>query len=219
MTSFKLTSFKMTSRCINRSKSKSPPCPRKEHGDKDGARIIKGRPFRVGCGWCEKQQPADDAVGAGDAGGCDSGLYSWDARPAACDLRGRNAFGVALRCAGAACGQAGGVQSAEERAVEVWEQERCHRCAEAGGVVAGGDAVAGVSRGDERAAGAAGGAQLYPADRRHDASDGAAEGGVSRPGGELRGQEAVWAAASGAVSGAVGPERSAAAGRAFVFGT
>src|SRR5258708_33586629 len=24
---------------------------------KDRARIIKGRPFRVGCGWCEKQQP------------------------------------------------------------------------------------------------------------------------------------------------------------------
>ncbi len=40
--------------------------------------------------------------------------------------------------------------------------------------------------------GAASGAQLYHADRRHDAGERTAEGGLSRPGHRQRGQEGVW---------------------------
>jgi hypothetical protein len=118
---------------------------------KDGARIIKGRPFRSrlrlvceattkaqrkehpdeqceicgdGCppghdfgGGAGREWAGNDAVGAGDADGCDSGFYSWRAGETAGDLRRGDTFGVALRCAGAASGEVGGVQSAEECAV------------------------------------------------------------------------------------------------------
>ena len=140
----------------------------------------------------------------GHASGRDSGFYRRDARNSARHLRGRNAFGLALRSIGAAGGPAGGVQPAQERVAEVGQQERRDRRAQAGGVVARRYVVAGVSRREQRAGGAASGAELHHADRRHDAGDGAAEGGVSRPGDCLRGQEALWPAASRRVSGAVG---------------
>ena len=70
----------------------------------------------------------------------------------------------------------------------------------------------------QRAGGAASGAQLYDADRRHDAGDGTVEGGVSRPGDGLRGQEAVRQTASRRVAGAVGQRRTAAARRASLPG-
>lgn len=50
------------------------------------------------------------------AGG-DSGVYRRNARDA-CDLRGANSFGVAVRFAGATGGRASGMQPAPERAAE-----------------------------------------------------------------------------------------------------
>jgi len=47
-------------------------------------------------------------------------------------LRGRNPFGLALRSAATARGQAGGMQPTHELAAEVGQQERCDRCAQAG---------------------------------------------------------------------------------------
>src|SRR6266567_1891122 len=115
-----------------------------------GARIIKGRPFRVGCGCSVKsRQPKlkerNTLMNSVRYVGMDvhrdtisvavldeSGrlmMQSVLATRAGAVLdfihgvRGRNAFGLALRCAGAASREAGGVQSAEERADEVWEQE------------------------------------------------------------------------------------------------
>jgi len=55
------------------------------------------------------------------AGGADSGLYSWDCEAGACDLRGREAFGVAVRCAGKSGGRSWWCVCirGKERAVEV----------------------------------------------------------------------------------------------------
>ena len=64
-----------------------------------------------------------------------------------------------------------------------------------------GSVVAGLSRREQRVGGSASGAQLRDADRGHHARHGAAEGGVSQPGDQLHGQEAVWQRASRRVSG------------------
>ena len=48
------------------------------------------------------------------------------------DLRRRNLVGLAVRSAGLPGGQTGGVQSAQERVAQRWEQERSHRWAQAG---------------------------------------------------------------------------------------
>ncbi len=58
------------------------------------------------------------------------------ARDVARDLRRRHALGLAVRFAGATSGAAGGVQSAQECAVEGGQQERHDRCAQAGRVAA-----------------------------------------------------------------------------------
>ena len=116
----------------------------------------------------------------------DSGFSPRAAGDVACDLRRRHALGLAVRSAGRRVAQVVVCNPRKNALLKAGNKSDRDRCAQAGGVVAGG-LLSPVYHGENSTArGEASGPQLSGADGRHHAGDGAAESAVSRPGDCLR---------------------------------